>query len=531
MQKVFKIIIAIFLLTAVASHGETKYSVGLGGGLSFGINESVDRPLGPQFNLLFIHTYNDAFWGEFSFNYVKNNGENPDLNGYSDYKTSMYIPDYRIRWNVFNVDNKFIIYPFAGVGVNIFVNDEYRKMQAPDAKGNGVDITIPAGLGFHYAFDDKWAVELSAQGNICTSDELNPPLDDQQDGFWSARLAFLYTFGPSNDDIDGDGLSNKVEKQLGTDPKNPDTDGDGLKDGAEVKDYKTDPLKPDTDGDGLCDGEEVLNFKTDPLKIDTDGDGLSDYDEVKKYATDPLKADTDGDGLKDGEEALTYKTNPLKADTDGDGLNDSQEVLKYKTDPLKIDSDNDGLGDGDEVNKYKTNPLDPDTDGDTLNDGSEVTKYKTNPIMKDTDKGGVDDGTEVGKNQNPLDGTDDFGKKTLGPTEVGMKIVLEGVVFETGKATLTPVSEEILTQAYETMINYPTISVLISGHTDNVGKRDKNMKLSLDRANAVKAWLVGKGIDAARISTAGYGPDQPIAPNDTPENKQKNRRIEFERTK
>jgi len=112
-----------------------------------------------------------------------------------------------------------------------------------------------------------------------------------------------------------------------------------------------------------------------------------------------------------------------------------------------------------------------------------------------------------------------------------MKIVLEGVVFETGKATLTPASEEILMQAYETLANYPTIDVLISGHTDNVGKRDKNMKLSLDRANSVKNWLVAKGIDAKRISTAGFGPDQPIAPNDTPENKQKNRRIEFERTK
>jgi outer membrane protein OmpA-like peptidoglycan-associated protein len=81
------------------------------------------------------------------------------------------------------------------------------------------------------------------------------------------------------------------------------------------------------------------------------------------------------------------------------------------------------------------------------------------------------------------------------------------------------------------LANYPTIEVLISGHTDNAGKRDKNIKLSLDRANAVKAWLVAKGIPEARMSTAGYGPDQPIAPNDTPENMQKNRRIEFQRTK
>jgi len=64
-----------------------------------------------------------------------------------------------------------------------------------------------------------------------------------------------------------------------------------------------------------------------------------------------------------------------------------------------------------------------------------------------------------------------------------------------------------------------------------VGKKSSNVKLSQKRADAVKGWLVGKGIDAKRITAKGYGPDQPRVANDTPENKRLNRRIEFKRTK
>ncbi|MBS1537989.1 MAG: OmpA family protein, partial [Bacteroidetes bacterium] len=223
--------------------------------------------------------------------------------------------------------------------------------------------------------------------------------------------------------------------------------------------------------------------------------------------TDPLKADTDGDGLNDGNEVNSTKTDPLKADTDGDGLNDGNEVNSTKTDPLKTDTDGDGLTDGDEVNRYKTNPLDPDTDKGTINDGEEV-RRGTNPLVK----------------------SDDI-KKEMPKMELGKKLVLEGVEFETGKAVITPESDEILQTALNTMQDNPDIDVEISGHTDNVGRRDKNQKLSLERAESVKQWLIDHGVTASRMSTKGFGPDRPIAPNDTPENKKKNRRIEFSRTK
>lgn len=98
-------------------------------------------------------------------------------------------------------------------------------------------------------------------------------------------------------DSDGDGLTNKEERELGLDPKSPDTDGDGLDDGDEIA-AGTDPLKPDTDGDGLKDGEEV-QIGTDPLNPDTDGDLLLDGEEAG-LGCDPREPDTDGDGYLDG---------------------------------------------------------------------------------------------------------------------------------------------------------------------------------------------------------------------------------------
>jgi len=73
--------------------------------------------------------------------------------------------------------------------------------------------------------------------------------------------------------------------------------------------------------------------------------------------------------------------------------------------------------------------------------------------------------------------------------------------------------------------------VEIRGYTDNTGKKASNVKLSQARADAVKTWLVGRGIAAERVTTKGYGPENPVAPNTTADGKQKNRRIEFFRSK
>ncbi|HNL83480.1 MAG TPA: OmpA family protein, partial [Chitinophagaceae bacterium] len=101
------------------------------------------------------------------------------------------------------------------------------------------------------------------------------------------------------------------------------------------------------------------------------------------------------------------------------------------------------------------------------------------------------------------------------------------------KATILEESHAAIDNQIVTLMNkYPTMVIEISGHTDSKGKDDYNMKLSQARANAVKNYLIAKGIAAERMTAVGYGETKPIAPNqidgkDNPEGRKKNRRTEF----
>jgi outer membrane protein OmpA-like peptidoglycan-associated protein len=111
--------------------------------------------------------------------------------------------------------------------------------------------------------------------------------------------------------------------------------------------------------------------------------------------------------------------------------------------------------------------------------------------------------------------------------EKGKSVVLKGVNFAKAKATLTKDSERILEQAFIALVLHPDIRIEIAGYTDNTGNPVKNDQLSLERANTVREWLVNRGIDPSRLLTVGKGAREPIAPNDTPEGRAANRRIEF----
>lgn len=104
--------------------------------------------------------------------------------------------------------------------------------------------------------------------------------------------------------------------------------------------------------------------------------------------------------------------------------------------------------------------------------------------------------------------------------------VLKGITFETGRATIRPESYPQLDIVTEFMRRKRSARVEISGHTDNVGNPKLNRALSEKRAQACRGYLVAKGIDGDRITATGYGDTRPLAPNDTEEGRQKNRRIE-----
>ena len=115
----------------------------------------------------------------------------------------------------------------------------------------------------------------------------------------------------------------------------------------------------------------------------------------------------------------------------------------------------------------------------------------------------------------------------LKPIEKGAKVVLNNIFFETGKATLSPQSRVELQKAIDLMKANPTMVIEVGGHTDNVGDDAFNMKLSHDRAKAVREYIVTGGIVPERIQAKGYGESNPIASNDTDEGRQANRRTEF----
>jgi len=100
--------------------------------------------------------------------------------------------------------------------------------------------------------------------------------------------------------------------------------------------------------------------------------------------------------------------------------------------------------------------------------------------------------------------------------------------FASGAAKISDKSIPALNTMAEMMVKNTKFKVILKGHTDDVGDPAANQKLSLDRVNSVIAYLVGKGIDKARLVGLGYGDKQPIADNETPEGRQKNRRVEFE---
>jgi OmpA-OmpF porin, OOP family len=104
--------------------------------------------------------------------------------------------------------------------------------------------------------------------------------------------------------------------------------------------------------------------------------------------------------------------------------------------------------------------------------------------------------------------------------------VLENVYFEFGKSILKPESFASLDELVALLKAEPAMEIEISGHTDNVGTHESNMKLSQDRAESVRQYLIKKGIMASRVKAVGYGATVPIASNDTDEGRQMNRRTE-----
>jgi len=267
-----------------------------------------------------------------------------------------------------------------------------------------------------------------------------------------------------------------------------------------------------------------------------------------------VEADSDGDGIIDAKDKCPnvvglerYDGCPIP-DTDGDGINDEVDkcpnergTAKYNGCPIP-DSDKDGINDEEDkcpnqagLAKYNGCPI-PDTDKDGINDEEDKCPSQAGPAsnngcpISDRDKDGINDDEDkcpdvpgVAKNFGCPDAPEV-------PAEVSKALAAAGqsIYFSSNSAKLAAAATVSLNKIVKVMKDNPELKIKIEGNTDNVEKNADN--LSEGRANAVKTYLVSKGISADRIEVEGAGSTMPIGDNNTTAGRTKNRRVEIKAT-
>lgn len=253
---------------------------------------------------------------------------------------------------------------------------------------------------------------------------------------------------------------------------------------------------------------------------------------------------TAGFGLTLGRKRARPPSMPLDRDRDGfldpdDRCPDDPGVAPEGCPPP--DRDRDGVLDPDDAcpdepgaAPHGCPPRDSDNDGVLDSDDACPDEPGAPPQgcpPRDTDDDGfldsVDRCIDEAETVNGFDDEDGCPDVVPGDMEAYTGII-EGIFFDSNKDTIRKVSLPKLDAAVETLALYPSISLEISGHTDNRGNREYNMDLSARRADAVRTYLIEHGVSEDRIQTRGAGPDEPIDTNRTPSGRAKNRRIEFQ---
>ena len=250
-------------------------------------------------------------------------------------------------------------------------------------------------------------------------------------------------------------------------------------------------------------------------------DGQAGFPDGLQAAIAPvLPADADEDGIPDDTDkcpnlAGTLLNEGCPADTDGDGIYDENDKCPAiagieKNMGCPADGDRDGVPDDKDKCPNLTGiasnhgcPADEDGDG----------VYDVNDKCPDI--------AGLAENEGCPDVVLEKEERTL------LLTAMQNVEFQTGSATLKPASTEVLQEITKLMKKYKNYKLDIDGFTDNTGEATKNQQLSNDRAKACYDYLLNSGINRNRISYKGFGPRKAIAPNNTPEGRRKNRRVEF----
>jgi outer membrane protein OmpA-like peptidoglycan-associated protein len=356
-----------------------------------------------------------------------------------------------------------------------FATDQYPRVRGLAWRDNPTTLTQGALLKFRNGLNIKGAVDLSIQKDNVSRQV--PHLPD-----WRFALGVTWRRKLTLGDRDHDGIPDGRDKC-------PDQaeDFDGFQDDDGCPDL-------DNDGDGIPDkldrcpdlAEDLDGFQDDDgcPDNDNDGDGIPDVRDKCPNEPEDFNGFQDTDGCPDAQ---------LVSDRDGDGIPDKLDRCPDQAE------DRDGFQDDDGC-------PDLDNDGDGIPDAQDKC-----PNEAETKNGYQDD-----------DGCPD-----TAPAQ--QATVLEGLVFASGSAALPPGADALLEPFARELAAHPSLTLDVRAYTDDRGDAAANRRLSERRAQAVRARLLGFGVAPERVRARGLGAADPVAPNDTPEGRARNRRIEIQR--
>lgn len=384
--------------------------------------------------------------------------------------TLMFLPSRRVSPLVY----------FGGGGFFYEALDRNNQVLQKPEGGNykGWDRLGFLGGGLDIMLNEKWSLSFTGDYHYTTSDGLDGNSSGgAPDGFYSARAGLMFNIGGEHDS-DHDGIPDKRDAD-----KFAAEDFDGFQDDDGKPDY-------DNDADAIPDLQDKA-----PL-VAEDHDGYQDEDGIPD-------TDNDEDGVPD---ALDRAPNQPE---DRDGWNDDDGA----PDP---DNDNDGI---------------PDVTDSAPNLAEDKDGYQDEDGAPDVDNDGdhFADSLDVSPNlPENYNGFEDFdGAPDVRPLILkDEKIILAGVGFNSGSTVLTGTSYAFLDELLSFLKQTPEAQIEIQGHTDSQGDELANMRLSVRRAEAVRVYLISRGIKDDRLVALGYGEGKPVAGNDTDEGRRANRRIE-----
>jgi outer membrane protein OmpA-like peptidoglycan-associated protein len=392
-----------------------------------------------------------------------------------------------------------------------YLRNMYRKDVSFDDNGfTGV-------VGFRWGLSPSFGFRVDG-----TADYVRSPDANRADQYvnWGAQVGLSLRMGGghhgSPKDSDKDGVANPVDRCPAT-PVGKTVDANGC--AANQLDGDHDGVSDETDRcDGTGFGETVDTDGCAASQKDDDHDGvMNPVDQcagteqgqaVNGSGCSASQRDEDADGVSDAidqcpntpaGEAVNARGCFLERDSDGDNVPDKRD--RCPNTPAGVSADANGC-----PIVVPAAPDERDTDGDRVPDKRDR--------CPDTPKGEAADANGCAIL---------FNKGTR-------SVVLRGVTFLPGRATLTPEAREILRDVASQLVENPQYRVQVSGHTDIRGTRAKNLRLSLARARTVETFLEANGVPPTQVTAKGFGPDVPIASNKTAAGRAKNRRVELNRT-